>query len=99
MIFEAVCLHQSEEPELSLNVFIKKIREQNGKISFSHAGVSPGYTDEEKNGIVFVDSFPTFENMKKIYADEALRLAGTQQGAAELSGIDIKTLRKYLKGE
>lgn len=99
MIFEAVCLHQSEEPELSLNVFIRKIREQKGKISFTHAGVSTGYTDEEKNGVVFVDSFPTFENMKKIYAEEAMRLAGTQQDAAEISGIDIKTLRKYLKGE
>jgi DNA-binding NtrC family response regulator len=99
MIFESVCLHQQEESELSLNVFIKKIREQDGKISFFNVGVRPDYTDEEKNGIVFVDSFPTFERMKKIYAEEALRLAGTQQDAAKLSEIDIKTLRKYLKGE
>jgi DNA-binding NtrC family response regulator/nitrogen-specific signal transduction histidine kinase len=55
MVFEAVSLHQPSEQELSLDVFIKKIKEQDGEINFSEA---------KKSEIIFGEPLPTFEEMK-----------------------------------
>jgi DNA-binding NtrC family response regulator len=70
MVFEAVSLHQPGDQELSLDVFINKIKEQGGEIDFSETGTSR---------IIFGESLPTFEEMKKIYTNEALKLTNNNQ--------------------
>jgi transcriptional regulator with PAS, ATPase and Fis domain len=90
MVFEAVSLHQSVDQELSLDVFIKKIKEQGREIDFSVPG---------KKEIIFDDSFPTFEEMKKIYTNEALkRTDNNQTKAARMAGLDRSTFIRYWKG-
>ncbi len=92
MVFEAVSLHPRGEHELSLDVFMNKIREQGGVISEEIDIPGTGIGD-----IIFSDSFPTFEEMKRIYTNEALKRTGNNQSkAAELAGIDRATLKKWL---
>ena len=90
MIFEAVSLHRPGEQELSLDVFIKKIKEQGGKIDIPGTGT---------DGIIFGESLPTFEEMKRMYANEALKRTGNNQSkAAEKAGLDRSTFIRYWKG-
>jgi len=90
MIFEAVSLHRPGEQELSSDVFIKKIREQGGEIDIPVTGTS---------GVIFGESLPTFEEMKRMYANEALKRAGNNQSkAAEMAGLERTTFLRYWKG-
>jgi DNA-binding NtrC family response regulator len=89
MVFEAVSLHQPETQELTLEVFIKKIKEQGREIDFSKPG---------KNEIIFGDSFPTFEEMKRVYTSEAMkRTNNNQTKAAVIAGLDRSTFIRYWK--
>jgi DNA-binding NtrC family response regulator len=90
MVFEAVSLHRPGEPELSSDVFIKKIREQGAEIDIPATGTSE---------IIFSDSFPTFEEMKRIYTNEAMKRANNNQTkAAKTAELDRATFIRYWKG-
>ncbi|MCU0286125.1 MAG: sigma-54 dependent transcriptional regulator [Acidobacteria bacterium] len=89
MVFEAVSLHRPGEQELSLDVFIKKIREQGRQIDIPIT---------LSKGIIFSDSLPTFEEMKRIYTNEVLQRANNNQTkAAEKAGLDRSTFIRYWK--
>jgi DNA-binding NtrC family response regulator len=90
MIFEAVSLQRSEEKDFSLDVFIKKIREQGAEIDIPATGTSE---------IIFGDPFPTFEELKKIYTNEAMkRTNNNQTRAAKMAELDRATFIRYWKG-
>jgi DNA-binding NtrC family response regulator len=91
MVFEAVSLHQPGDQELSIDVFINKIKDQHGEIDFSETGTS---------GIIFGESLPTFEEMKKIYTNEAMkRTNNNQTKAAKMAELDRATFIRYWKGQ
>jgi len=99
MVFEAVSLHQpDEEQELSLNIFIKKIEEQGGKIPGSISDSVPEPDIDGSSMISFGDPFPQFYQLLKFYTHEAMRRAkGNQTQAAKLTGLERPSFLRYLK--
>ncbi len=98
MIDEAMSVHQSGV--LSLDAFMKKIREQGREINFSDpkTGIEPNAVEEYY--IIFGDSFPTFKKMKRIYTAEAMKRSNNKQtDAAKLADLTRSTFVRYLKGK
>jgi transcriptional regulator with PAS, ATPase and Fis domain len=70
--------------------FPGNIREQGWDIDLSETGTSE---------IIFADSLPTFEEMKKIYTDEVMKRANNNHTkASEIAGLDKSTFIRYWKG-
>ena len=70
--------------------FPGNIREQGWDIDLSETGASE---------IIFADSLPTFEEMKKIYTDEVMKRANNNHTkASEIAGLDKSTFIRYWKG-
>jgi two-component system response regulator HydG len=94
MVDVAMSLH--EKGPLSIEEFVKKIREEGEEPNFSQPKPYPQTGQPIDHSILFGGEFPTYKKLTAVYTNEALRrVDGNKSKAARMAGLTRNSFIRY----